>query len=78
MQYYRETGNYLERTSEWVERMGLDHIKSVVVDDIEGRKALVERIEFALKQVTDPWRKMLGDDENRNKLFHSLEMSDQL
>lgn len=78
MQYYRETGNYLERTSEWVERMGLEHIRSVVVDDAENRKALMERIEFALKQVTDPWKKVLNDDEQRGKLYHSLEMSNQL
>lgn len=78
MQYYRESGNYLERTSEWVERMGLEHIRSVVVDDLTNRKALVERIEFALKQVTDPWKKLLNDNENRGKMFHSLEMSNQL
>lgn len=78
MQYYRETGNYLERTSEWIERMGLEHIRSVVVDDAENRKALMERIEFALKQVTDPWKKVLNDDEQRGKLYHSLEMSNQL
>lgn len=78
MQYYRETGNYLERTSEWVERMGLEHIRSVVVDDPENRKALMERIEFALKQVTDPWKKVLNDEEQRGKLYHSLEMSSQL
>ncbi|WP_068785132.1 nitrite reductase large subunit NirB [Paenibacillus phocaensis] len=78
MQYYRETGNYLERTSEWVERMGLEHIRSVVVDDPENRKVLMERIEFALKQVTDPWKKVLNDEEQRGKLYHSLEMSSQL
>ncbi|MBM6995651.1 NAD(P)/FAD-dependent oxidoreductase [Paenibacillus sp. DXFW5] len=78
MQYYRETGNYLERTSEWVERMGLEHIRSVVVDDTENRKALMERIEFALTQVTDPWQKVLNDDDQRGKLYHSLEMSNQL
>ncbi|MUG85777.1 nitrite reductase large subunit [Paenibacillus timonensis] len=78
MQYYRETGNYLERTSEWVERMGLEHIRSVVVDDTENRKALMERIEFALTQVTDPWQKVLNDEDQRGKLYHSLEMSNQL
>ncbi|RRJ67830.1 NAD(P)/FAD-dependent oxidoreductase [Paenibacillus oralis] len=77
IQHYRETGNYLERTSEWVERMGLDNIRAAVVDDAENRKALVERIEFALKQVSDPWKKMLDDNETRGKLFHSLEMSEQ-
>lgn len=78
MQYYRETGNYLERTSEWVERLGLEHIKSVVVDHAENRKQLVERIEFALTQVEDPWKKALREKENSDKLYHNLEMSDQL
>ncbi|WP_334071723.1 MULTISPECIES: nitrite reductase large subunit NirB [Paenibacillus] len=78
MQYYRETGNYLERTSEWVERIGLDAIKAAVVDDAENRKALMERIEFALKQVEDPWKKMLREDEQSGKLFNRLEMSNQL
>ncbi|WP_410768216.1 nitrite reductase large subunit NirB [Fontibacillus sp. BL9] len=78
MQYYRETGNYLERTSEWVERIGLEQIKAVVVDDLENRKALMERIEFALKQVEDPWKKMLRDGDNSGKLFNRLEMSNQL
>ena len=31
-QYYRETAHYLERTSKWVERMGLDTIKAVIED----------------------------------------------
>ena len=78
MQYYRETGNYLERTSEWVERMGLEHIHAVVVEDIENRKQLMARIEFALQQVTDPWKKMLKDEESRDKMFQSLEVSNQL
>ncbi len=78
MQYYRETGNYLERTSEWVERIGLEQIKAVVVDNPENRKALMERIEFALKQVEDPWKKVLRDDENRDKMFNRLEVSNQL
>ncbi|MEF2964504.1 nitrite reductase large subunit NirB [Paenibacillus sp. M1] len=78
MQYYRETGNYLERTSEWVERIGLDQIKAAVVDDTENRKALLERIEFALEQVEDPWKKLLNDEDKRDKLFGRLEMSSQL
>ncbi|MNI82579.1 Nitrite reductase [NAD(P)H] [compost metagenome] len=78
MQFYRETGNYLERTSEWVERIGLDQIKVVVVDDLEERKVLMERIEFALQQVEDPWKKALRDKEQSSKLFNGLEMSNQL
>ncbi|WP_410514640.1 nitrite reductase large subunit NirB [Paenibacillus sp. BR2-3] len=69
MQYYRETGNYLERTSEWVERMGLESIQKAILDNEENRKELAARIDFALAQVTDPWKKMLNDDSTRTALF---------
>ncbi|MCM3206085.1 nitrite reductase large subunit NirB [Paenibacillus illinoisensis] len=75
IQYYRETGNYLERTSEWVERMGLVQIRSVVVDNLEERKALLERIEFALSHVEDPWKKVLRNEEGQTKLFQGIEVS---
>ncbi|WHX47507.1 nitrite reductase large subunit NirB [Paenibacillus woosongensis] len=74
IQYYRETGNYLERTSEWVERVGLEQIKAVAVDDLNHRRELVERVEFALKQAEEPWSKMLNDHDSRSKMFHSVEM----
>lgn len=69
MQYYRETGNYLERTSEWVERMGLQTIQTAIMDNELNRKELAARIDFALAQVTDPWKKMLEDDSTRTALF---------
>ncbi|WP_223067184.1 nitrite reductase large subunit NirB [Paenibacillus caui] len=72
IQHYRETGNYLERTSEWVERMGLEQIRSTVVEDVENRKALVERVELALQYVEDPWKKTLQDSRTRELLFSSL------
>ncbi|GAE04509.1 3-oxoacyl-[acyl-carrier protein] reductase [Paenibacillus sp. JCM 10914] len=69
MQHYRETGKYLERTSEWVERLGLEQIRAAILDDTKQRQELVERIELALKQVEDPWKKVLNDDKLRNTLF---------
>ncbi|WP_339281232.1 nitrite reductase large subunit NirB [Paenibacillus sp. FSL H8-0282] len=69
MQYYRETGNYLERTSEWVERMGLEQIQMVILNNEDNRKELAARIDFALTQVTDPWKKMLNDSSTRTALF---------
>ncbi|WP_339266362.1 nitrite reductase large subunit NirB [Paenibacillus sp. FSL R5-0744] len=69
MQYYRETGNYLERTSEWVERMGLEQIQMVILNNEDNRKELAARIDFALTQVTDPWKKMLNDSSTRAALF---------
>ncbi|MDY8093553.1 nitrite reductase large subunit NirB [Paenibacillus polymyxa] len=69
MQFYRETGQYLERTSEWVERIGLEEIQKAVVQDTANRQALVERIEFALQQVEDPWKKIINDEDSRKNLF---------
>ncbi|WP_429372693.1 nitrite reductase large subunit NirB [Paenibacillus sp. DS2015] len=71
MQHYRETGNYLERTSEWVERMGLEQIQASIVTDLDNRAALIERIELALEQVEEPWSKMLNDDKTRVALFEN-------
>lgn len=69
IQYYRETGKYLERTSEWVERLGLETIKEAILENHEQRKALVERIEVALQQVEEPWQKVLNDAQIRTALF---------
>ncbi|SET59134.1 nitrite reductase large subunit NirB [Paenibacillus sp. NFR01] len=73
MQFYRETGNYLERTSEWVERMGLEKIQTVILNNENNRKELAARMEFALSQVSDPWQKMLGDEDTRTALFEKTQ-----
>src|SRR3569832_2468896 len=52
---YREEGWYLERTVHYVNRVGLDYVKKKVLDDHEGRKALWERLQFALDGEPDPW-----------------------
>jgi len=56
LQLYREEGFYLERTCHYVARVGLDHVKAAVVNDPARRKALYERLLFALKDYADPWR----------------------
>ena len=55
LQLYREEGHYLERTVHYVARVGLDHVKARVVDDAAGRRALHERLQFALDGEPDPW-----------------------
>lgn len=56
IQYYRERAKYKERTHSFVERVGLDKIRAVVVDDSEG---IAEQLDEALQQsvdvVADPW-----------------------
>ena len=55
LQLYREEGWYLERTVHFVSRVGLDYCKKQVLDDMANRKALWERLQFALDGEPDPW-----------------------
>jgi nitrite reductase (NADH) large subunit len=55
LQLYREEGWYLERTVHYLARVGLDHVKRRICDDAAERKALWERLQFALDGEPDPW-----------------------
>ena len=55
LQLYREEGWYLERTVHWLARVGLDSVKKRVLDDAANRRALHERLQFALDGEPDPW-----------------------
>ena len=56
LQYYRENAKWLERTYEFVPRVGMDHVRAVVVDDCEG---IAARLDAAVQQhadtYVDPW-----------------------
>lgn len=56
MQYYRERANWLERTYSFVPRVGIDHLRSVIVDDSEGLGAqLDEAMQVSIDNYVDPW-----------------------
>jgi nitrite reductase (NADH) large subunit len=56
MQYYRENGKWLERTYDFVPRVGLDELKELLVDDRDGVVAgLEERMQTAVDAYADPW-----------------------
>jgi nitrite reductase (NADH) large subunit len=56
MQYYRENAKYLERTYGFVERIGIDKIRAIVVEDSEGIAArLDEAIKASIDAYQDPW-----------------------
>jgi nitrite reductase (NADH) large subunit len=55
MQLYREEGWYLERTVHYLKRVGMDYVKKKILEDEAGRKALWERLQFALNGEPDPW-----------------------
>jgi nitrite reductase (NADH) large subunit len=63
LQLYREEAFYLERTCHYLERVGLEHAKTRVVDDEENRKALYGRLLAELKDAKDPWAERIAGVE---------------
>ncbi|HEY3443876.1 MAG TPA: nitrite reductase large subunit NirB [Paludibaculum sp.] len=56
-QYYREGGNYLERSYDFVERLGMDKIRrETVYAPPEARAALLERLHKAKAASYDAWQ----------------------
>ncbi|MFC4305615.1 nitrite reductase large subunit NirB [Cohnella boryungensis] len=70
LQYYRENAQWNERTSNWIERVGIDAVKRAL-ESKEERKALGERIRKTLSLTTDPWKQIVKDDTLR-KNFEPL------
>jgi nitrite reductase (NADH) large subunit len=57
LQYYRESANWLERTYKWVPRVGIEHIRAVIVEDADGLAAgLDERMQKSVDAYRDPWK----------------------
>lgn len=58
LQYYRESANWLERTYAWVPRVGIDHLREVLVDDADDAflAGLDERMQKSVDAYRDPWR----------------------
>ncbi len=63
LQLYREEGFYLERTCHWLERVGLEHAKSRIVEDEDNRKALHARLLAELQDARDPWAERVAGSE---------------
>ncbi|MDB5848372.1 MAG: nitrite reductase large subunit [Rhodoferax sp.] len=55
LQLYREEGWYLERTVHYIGRVGLDYVKKKILEDADARKALWDKLQFALDGAPDPW-----------------------
>jgi len=56
IQYYRENAKYLERTYDFVERLGIEKVQRVLMEDSEGIcERLDEEIERASESYKDPW-----------------------
>ncbi len=57
IQYYREHGKYLERTYGFAERIGIDVLKGILIEDSLGIcSQLDHRIQEAVDAYKDPWK----------------------
>ena len=56
MQFYRENAKWKERTYTFMERVGLERVKAVVVEDSDGiAAALDEAMQKSIDATVDPW-----------------------
>ncbi|OXS80158.1 nitrite reductase large subunit NirB [Domibacillus enclensis] len=66
LQLYRENARYLERTSAWIERVGLESVKEQV---FARQPELAARLEITLSTFQEPWKAIVENDEVKNQLF---------
>ena len=57
MQYYRENAKYLERSYTFVERLGIEKLRAIVVADSEGIAARLDAaMQESIDAYVDPWK----------------------
>ena len=57
MQYYRENAKYLERSYTFVERIGIEKLRTIVVADSEGIAARLDTaMQESIDAYVDPWK----------------------
>ena len=57
IQYYREHGRYLERSYHFLERVGIDNLRKILVEDSLGICARLDAdIQKAVEAYVDPWQ----------------------
>ncbi|SEO94469.1 nitrite reductase large subunit NirB [Trujillonella endophytica] len=73
MQYYRENANWLERTYDFVPRIGLEKIKAVLLDDSEGICADLDAgMQRSVDAYRDPWGTDGGEPATPGQFRSSL------
>ncbi|CTP85491.1 nitrite reductase large subunit [Xanthomonas translucens pv. arrhenatheri] len=65
LQLYREEAYYLDRTVHYIERVGMDYIRQRVIEDAANRRALYERLLYALEGLPDPWAERIAGAKQR-------------
>ena len=56
MQWYRENAKYRERTYTFIERVGIERARAVIVEDSDGAGAVLDAaMQEAIDATSDPW-----------------------
>jgi nitrite reductase (NADH) large subunit len=81
MQYYREHGKYLERSYHFLERIGIEALRRILVDDSEGLCARLDaEIQKAVAAYKDPWKEAVVPHHPQQfsppELAHILEVAE--
>jgi len=77
MQYYRENANWLERTYDFVPRIGLEKIKQVLLEDSEGICADLDAgMQRSIDAYTDPWGQDAAEPATPGQFRTSLPLVD--
>ena len=64
IQLYREQAHYLERTAPWIERVGLDTVRTALFDDPATVPELAARFRHSQQFMQDdPWAKRVAGEE---------------
>jgi nitrite reductase (NADH) large subunit len=62
MQWYRENAKYKERTYTFMERVGIERARAVIVEDSEGIGAALDAaMEASVAATYDPWRERAAE-----------------
>ncbi|MBX5449468.1 nitrite reductase large subunit NirB [Thermogemmatispora sp.] len=74
MQYYRENAKYQERSYDFVERIGIEQLRRVLVEDAEGICARLDRdIQAAVEAYVDPWQREAEQPVTPTQFSEALE-----
>ncbi|MBI3266428.1 MAG: hypothetical protein HYZ67_05165, partial [Chlamydiae bacterium] len=70
-QYYRENGEYIERTYDFVERVGLDEIRRhTILAPEDQKKSLLDRLKKSKEKAVNPW------ETESKKSVHPMQFKD--
>jgi nitrite reductase (NADH) large subunit len=74
MQYYRENAKYQERSYDFVERVGIEQLRRVLVEDAEGICERLDReIQAAVDAYVDPWQREAEQPATPTQFSQALE-----